>query len=818
MTYVSLDTSDVAVVTTNAAGIHENATVSASMFGGILVNIEEAYDVVFSHTMQHVGLTHVRWPGGAMSETGSFQIDANGNLTFSRSGGDQGAWLDSSAQSTWNYAYDLAYPDVIAPDAAAYGAGQLSLSETLALAIDQNASFEMTFPMIRYSDIENVLPVGVSDLLKVRAGSDVASFLDRMLVLNQFGDLPQDIIFDIGNEGLVWERFDPNKQYDPSQKYDPDYVKVVFDEYFEVLESMLNAVRDFREENPGVEFKIAIQLPFMNNQPGLNDPNSVFESHLRSLPVDLLAQIDMVRAHSLDKEFEQGADYENWFSDEIQRALEIINTARNVVGVVDDAELNISAWTSNGDTHQGPGADFSLQSASATVAHFASLVEMGADVASSWGVAVPNSDHLQVSRYDPAFDQIVFTPRAEILRMLSESVIGTSLLSNPNFSDLSPNGPVNIQAFADESKTVIFVSANDIGASGETVTIDLTNLVGEISYVWAESIYATGNGISAPLGEAFVWNPMFSTIPGDNSGHVDLSYTSNSITLTLSTDYEIIRLIVSDTTPGAGQLYLIGDSLSSIGLIDDSLIGGSASDEIYGVTGDDTISGGNGNDTLVGGAGRDFIQGGLGNDELFGGTDDDRLFGDDGADSMFGELGDDTQFGGFGIDIMSGGDGDDFLFGGSGNDHVSGDNGADLIFGESGSDTLFGGDGPDILFGGADDDNLIGGAGDDRLFGQGGADWLEGGEGNDVLLGEDGSDVFVFAGNFGSDTILDFDASLTGDRIDLAGVAGVADFADLLTNHTVELDGNVMLLFGNGAMISLHGVALADLSADNFMF
>ena len=120
--------------------------------------------------------------------------------------------------------------------------------------------------------------------------------------------------------------------------------------------------------------------------------------------------------------------------------------------------------------------------------------------------------------------------------------------------------------------------------------------------------------------------------------------------------------------------------------------------------------------------------------------------------------GDDVIFGGNDQDFIRGGTGDDSLLG----EARRGSGGPDVLFGEAGDDFLDGGAHGDWLSGGKDNDLLWGGKGNDYLDGGNGDDRLSGDQGNDELKGGKGSDTFIFGGNFGRDTIMDFPA--TGPR------------------------------------------------------
>lgn len=205
----------------------------------------------------------------------------------------------------------------------------------------------------------------------------------------------------------------------------------------------------------------------------------------------------------------------------------------------------------------------------------------------------------------------------------------------------------------------------------------------------------------------------------------------------------------------------------------------------------------------------------------FAGTrHDDVLTGNDGMNFIRGRAGDDSIDGGGGNDRLVGGRGADALNGGAGNDHLFGD-GASFNIGFTGlGDTQTSLNIPAPFQSLADSFNFSG-LGIGPGFGDTASvsfdDTLNGGAGDDTLTGGRGNDTFVFETGMGHDTITDFAAGLGAtDVIQLIGL-GFDSFDDVLAVAT-DVGENCVIQISATESITLEGVQLAQLAADDFLF
>jgi hypothetical protein len=577
-----------------------DAVMAPGLFGGISISRNGVESQNFLDSVDALELGHLRWPGGTLSETGVVRGNGAIQLTYN---------------SKFPYAYDLGYPELIHPDAleAPDGTptGQVSFSDMLGTALAQDASLSIILPTQRYMDAPE------------EAGEDVSEFLNALFVEGRWnnGDLPKKLILDIGNEN-----------YDPV-------------EYGKVSVEILRAVRDFRIYHPEVDFGLGLQT--MQNGDSTADLVDTIRDHQLAGDEGILSEVDYIRVHDLRhgmralKNIEHGKK-----ADAIHELLQAIEDDRDLIGFdgQDDVGVYFSAWTASAND-MGSEIVLAMPSAGAMLSLFTGMAELGTDYAAAWGVGVQDTTTPVVMSWrETATGKVQLSPQGEVFRQMAEVLPGMKLVAHDKL-DAGREELANLYAFSDDSKVVIFLSANDLPPEGGPVKIDLERF-GPIANAWAERV-SVEDGLS---GMAQV-------------SHPEVTIDGSSLSVRMTTDHEVIRIIASRPTPGEAPVWMRGTPTN------DALIGG---------TGDDRLDGDLGADTLIGGAGNDRLSGGRGPDRLYAGAGRDTLHGDQGNDTL--DAGTDAgPHSDKGAAWLYGGAGDDFLISGAGENLVSGGTGSDVF-------------------------------------------------------------------------------------------------------------------------------------------
>lgn len=379
-----------------------------------------------------------------------------------------------------------------------------------------------------------------------------------------------------------------------------------------------------------------------------------------------------------------------------------------------------------------------------------------------------------------------------------------------------------------------------------SVSYTLTSNVENLTLAGNADISATGNGLanvisgntganvlsggagsdtmSGGLGnDAYVVDVAGDVLSESADEGIDL--VQSSIAWTLGANFENLTLT------GTGSINGTGNALANV------LIGNVGANRLDGGVGADTMTGGAGNDTYVvdnvlditveaASGGTDAVESSvtwtlasetenltLTGTASVGGTGNavnNTIRGNAGANALSGAAGNDSLVGGAGDDTLDGGIGTDTLVGGAGNDTFVVDVATDVITEVAGEGTdtvvtavtltlgstfenvtLSGSSGIGAT-GNASANVMTGNAGANALSGAAGNDTLDGAGGNDTLTGGTGADGYVFGRGYGSDTIVENDAT-----------TGVKDFVSFGANIakgdiTFQKSGNALLAKVNG--------------------
>lgn len=709
-------------------GTGDTVVVDEGMFGAISVGRSDFDE--FITDFEYVGANHIRWPGGTFAEEGGYDPETGEFHTHAEPGDEPG--------------YSLDYPDLIHPDLAAQGAA--GLSDVLAYGVENGVSVSVILPTDPYVDD----PAAAYDA--------TMQFLEDLYVNGTYGEVPADVTLDIGNE----------RYEDPANNYGP------------VAKDMLHAVADFRDANPEVDFDIGLQ----SMQTGADSRALVSVFTDPDLPADeqnLLAEVDVIRHHALQQNLDDNNAHGSWDLETIRyyRIDPLVDAVVDAGGV--EPEIDFSAWSVNSEDAQDGGAG--LSAASNMLSSFTSMLELGADQASVWGLNVGTGNDT-VLTYDGEDGARETTAAAETYRLMSESIVGMNMVEDEAL-DNNRADPYQMYAFVDEDSAVIFASANEFEGDSYELTIDLDGF-GDIALV--EAVYVrTEDG--TPEGAVVDPESTYEVLPVGEG---------NTITITFGQPYEVVRLIVHEDVPvdDGGDDTPIDDDPGDVivPVVDENLTGNSSANDLTGGAGNDTLDGRGGNDTLTGLDGDDNLIGGGGADVLDGGNGIDDLRGGGGNDDIIGGAGDDSIRAGSGRDSIDGGEGNDWISASSGNDYVDG------------------GAGDDLLKGGKDNDTILGGEGDDTIRGENGDDLLIGGTGADEFTGGDGADTFRLdtLTEDAGDVITDFDP--LNDVIELDGFDG--ESADIIMTDT---DSGLQIVAGE-AHVLLQGITSDDLTTDSFVW
>lgn len=720
-------------------------TYDPRVFGGIYTAFT-SFDS-FSDFARAMGLTHIRWPGGTMAEQD-------------------------------RHRYSLSHSEVFNPSLDRPG-----LSDMLAFCNANGTSFSMTIPTSHY--------VGLGGAIRSTAlRSEVREFAIR-LVRGDFGDVPDDMTLDIGNEYYAQPEF----QGKP----------LLFARIANMIIEELVSVFDNPSINrSGVDIGIAMQIG------ATLEEDAIIRSAMSS---ETILAIDELRTHRLSGNFNNAGR----MIDRVEESLLLWRHEQRDAGGTGEFELNMSAWSTANWTRPeaikdyikhyrenfgtsisvtsvenaqrsdtgferfwqtgelvGPSGqivrttlgltafDYGPRTALNYLEMMSKYVEIGLDRASVYGIDVAGAT--TGSRPNALRGHLFGT---EMFAMMAESLPGMTKMNLPG-EIKRPAGisnHVNVYSFESSEKIVVFLAANNINNS-TGLTYDFSNLQldGNIVAAWGERLYGR-----TPSNWMDLWripdNPYVNESPEAVRYSMGISesflpnFIGDTVRVSFRHDYEVIRLVLAKPTADLASIegwagrnrydfFPITESASAVHsaagtALSESLIGTFRRDHISGLAGNDTLVGGLGGDTILGGAGNDHLNGGAGSDLMVGGEGDDTYFVDNPFDQTVEEPmeGIDWVFSGVGYSLTR--NVENLQLAGVKNLQATGNDQGNIILGNVGNNKIAGLAGNDTLYANEGDDTILGGSGNDQMRGGAGNDLLDGGVGTDHMSGERGNDTYI---------------------------------------------------------------------------
>jgi hypothetical protein len=526
-----------------------NEIISDLMFGAVQTGFQHFSG--FRASMDHLGLSHVRWPGGTLAE----QRPEVYGLT-----------VPGLFDATDLYATD---PDRVRPD----------LQVMLQYAIGRDVPLTIIIPTARYAEDHE------------KGASDLQAFLAALLS-GAYGELPGRLILQIGNEYAFQSEF----------AGDPSLYGELANRFVSTIEDALHSA-----DLPSTQYiQIAVQMGVSHS-----DDNAIRRefSERSLLAVDLLTfnhlPISLANLHRVAS----SGDAEDLGQSRFQLAAEYYQNWTDAVRLLSSAapapDLYLSAWTVGSPALSTSDValafnDYGLRAASTGLDLIYNYSRIGVDIAAVWGVDVMNLSRLTFA----SSGQLSVSPLGELVGMMAANVVGTVAMSGSEGYSRTDLG--NVYAFRGPEKLVLYATVNDIPESGKQLTIDLDGVAPSwtLSGRMLQLDLAEGGGSESALNGGLSATAALSAFaPGWVDGGLQIKFLQ---------DFAVAEILIE--IPQTAQ-WGTGMSDILVSAEEDSfLFGYEGDDRLISRGGDDYLDGGPGNDVLDGGSGSNILIGGEGDD------------------------------------------------------------------------------------------------------------------------------------------------------------------------------------------------------------
>lgn len=397
-----------------------DAAISSDFFGAVYTGFRHFSG--FEEQAEELSVSHVRWPGGTLSETDTSVYSLSSTDIF------DGRYL-------YNYNENRVRP---------------GLSEIFSYCSEAESGVTIIIPTARYA---NDIELGESEL---------QDFLNRV-AYGEFGDLPKEIIFEIGNEYYNPEVFgeQPWKYGEIASRFS---------------ETISGHLADESTQYHGTETEISVQMgKFSADDVAIRGQFS--QAALRS--------IDMISFHHLPiglrnlHAVEQNGDPEDVGTTRFERTSAFFDDWKSLVasagGDEEGLELYLSAWSVGGASSSNPDPsleyhDYGLKAAPTAIDLVWNYTSLGVDHSAAWGV---DNGNLNWFSYRESGEN-KYSPLGEIYRMMAESLPGKLPLELGVFFDY--DSEFQIHGYEGSDQLVFYISALDLAQDHGSFTLDLGNL------------------------------------------------------------------------------------------------------------------------------------------------------------------------------------------------------------------------------------------------------------------------------------------------------------------------------------------------------
>ena len=417
----------------------------------------------------HLGIGHVRWPGGIVAE-------------------------DRQRDGIWSY--DLTTPDLMDNWPRHDGSARPGLTDMLALSRETGRSASVIVPTARY--VEAALVDETAALDRVRA--EVGAFAAR-LVAGDFGPLPDGLILEVGAEYYstdVWE--------------ETGGAPAVRDLFAKVFAAAVGALDDARAAAPGA-FDIAVQSGRFQSKddPVAGDRDGEAADSLAFLDAfAALGVTDAIDALVWHRYTHHWAQIPTFFR-EAAHPSNVLSTLLSDHVALWSGALGrepdlVMSWLSpdvdsTGASATDPWFDHGPRAGGNILQMFAEIAAAGVDTATLYGIDSPWPGAVTTGGTTPADLSVSFA--GETYALLTESVAGLSVLGvhltnewKAGPDNAAPwTGDVDFYAFAGDGRMVVFARAQGFDGASLRATIALPDL--DPGLVRATRLTPDGDGADA---------------------------------------------------------------------------------------------------------------------------------------------------------------------------------------------------------------------------------------------------------------------------------------------------------------------------------